>query len=486
MARPPSANSILRNTKNSEKKEIRTPIGTEIYLPNHSGITSHPEMKKIVSSIDFTPYWKSDGTSTATGNWDIGANNLDVGGDFDVDGSTTMDATRIDGQLDMNGNINMNSNLYDIILFDDSQRALDIGVSGETQHLTFDTTNGQEKLVCNFTLALGDDITMGDWTIEKDSDDLKISPSGGSGNLVLDTTNAGGDVEIKVDAIVDGEVIVNDGLLGSKGLHLKGYSNFPPPLSKGGYTAHYFSTAIQGYTWMTSTAQLSYGTTVHGTAQANLNLGSGIWQAKGFQCKDNEYFRVGTTITDGSFYSDGTNAVLSAFTSLRLGRGVTSYIEIDNTGNLTFVGGAAGLPYGGLSVFDNTTATTITTMGTKVQFGEFDTVDAWNNTTPSIGNDDITILKAGDYDIKCFITADSVAGGGATFSFDIYKNNGATLIAHGHRDFSGGGGEVGSVTIGRQIALSVNDTVELWITNTTGTENIVLSDVVLNLTQIGG
>ena len=31
-----------------------------------------------LTGIDFTPYWKSDGTSTATGNWDIGTNSFNT------------------------------------------------------------------------------------------------------------------------------------------------------------------------------------------------------------------------------------------------------------------------------------------------------------------------------------------------------------------------------------------------------------------------
>ena len=46
MARPPSAKSILKNMKKeSNRVEHKTPIANEMFLPNHSGITSHPEYK---------------------------------------------------------------------------------------------------------------------------------------------------------------------------------------------------------------------------------------------------------------------------------------------------------------------------------------------------------------------------------------------------------------------------------------------------------
>jgi hypothetical protein len=44
-----------------------------------------------IEEIDLSPYWKNDGTSTATGNWDIGANNFTTTGT--ISGGTLTDGT---------------------------------------------------------------------------------------------------------------------------------------------------------------------------------------------------------------------------------------------------------------------------------------------------------------------------------------------------------------------------------------------------------
>lgn len=140
--------------------------------------------------------------------------------------------------------------------------------------------------------------------------------------------------------------------------------------------------------------------------------------------------------------------------------------------------------FGGISVVGNAVETAIAVAGTKVQFTLFDTDDAESNADADHTNDHIVIQKAGTYMITVSIHAESVAGGGATFAFDIYKNNGATPIAnlHAHRTFAGGGGaDAASVGLSGLVSLAVNDTVELWITNDTGTENILIEDVTLSL-----
>ena len=50
MARPPSADSLLRNMK--PRPEVKAPIATDIFIPNHSGIASHPEANANFLKID--------------------------------------------------------------------------------------------------------------------------------------------------------------------------------------------------------------------------------------------------------------------------------------------------------------------------------------------------------------------------------------------------------------------------------------------------
>lgn len=143
--------------------------------------------------------------------------------------------------------------------------------------------------------------------------------------------------------------------------------------------------------------------------------------------------------------------------------------------------------YGGISVVGNTTQTAIAVAGTPVQYTLFDTDDGENQADADHTNDHILIQKAGTYMIIVSIHADSIAGVGAAFDFQIYKNNGATSIPHihAHRSFAGGGGEIASIGLSGIASLSVNDTIELWVTNDTNTQNIILTDVTLSLMRIG-
>ena len=60
MARPPSANSVLRNMK-KQTPEPKTPIASEMFIPNHSGIAVHPEaVNTFVKKTDLlnNAYWQ--------------------------------------------------------------------------------------------------------------------------------------------------------------------------------------------------------------------------------------------------------------------------------------------------------------------------------------------------------------------------------------------------------------------------------------------
>jgi len=74
------------------------------------------------------------------------AKNLTVGGDFDVDGNTTLDATTIDGTLTVNGNINAGSNTISAAVFSgqasDSDQVKTQRTSDNSNHyITFVTSN---------------------------------------------------------------------------------------------------------------------------------------------------------------------------------------------------------------------------------------------------------------------------------------------------------------------------------------------------------
>lgn len=144
--------------------------------------------------------------------------------------------------------------------------------------------------------------------------------------------------------------------------------------------------------------------------------------------------------------------------------------------------------YGSIYVNDNTSPTVISGsgIGNKVQFTFFDTNGVFNDLTPDHTNDHIIINKAGIYFIAVKITADSVVGAGAEFSFDIFINNGTTIKEnlHTHRSFGGGGGEIGVATITGCTTFDINDTVELWIHNETNSQNVIGTDIELCLFQL--
>ena len=198
-------------------------------------------------------------------------------------------------------------------------------------------------------------------------------------------------------------------------------------------------------------------------------------------------------VEGGGNTSIGHNAPLAKFDVIgdtRLGDSTTNYMEVSATGDVVFVG-TAGLAYGGISAYDAGATITITTAGiaNKVQITAFDTDDPNNNTTPAHAQDHITITKAGDYMVNVSISAESAAAGGADeFGFAVYKNNGATLFQnlHVHRKLGGGGGDTGSVSMSGIVTLAVNDTIEVWCWNEDSTDNVVIDDITLSLTQIGG
>ena len=86
MAKPPSAESILKNMKNREQKfEPKTPIATDMFIPNHSGITSHPEYKNDDTFLAI------DG-SNANQNIDIGTYDFTTTGNITAQNGTFSSA----------------------------------------------------------------------------------------------------------------------------------------------------------------------------------------------------------------------------------------------------------------------------------------------------------------------------------------------------------------------------------------------------------
>ena len=143
---------------------------------------------------------------------------------------------------------------------------------------------------------------------------------------------------------------------------------------------------------------------------------------------------------------------------------------------------------GEISVEDNAVPTAIAIIGTYVQVNVFGVNGLSRNTTPDAANNRIEIEVTGIYFVAVSAAILSVAGGGGTFEAEV-KLNGGTIDApnvHFDRDLAGGGGDVGSTSQSGLLALSVGDTVELWVRNKTTTENLIFEDVTLTVMQIPG
>ena len=185
--------------------------------------------------------------------------------------------------------------------------------------------------------------------------------------------------------------------------------------------------------------------------------------------------------------SDIIDIGMNLFTT-KIGDGGTNDVEIDTAGQVIFHG-TGGLVFGELSEIDNTTANTFAGSGVanKTQYLQFSAAQS-KNSTASVAQNHIQIDEEGFYSVTASITAESTLGAARQISFNIYKNNGTTAFTnlHAHRDFGGGGGEIGSISLSGIIDVATNDTLELWVHNETGGESIIISDVTFSVVQIGG
>ncbi len=142
--------------------------------------------------------------------------------------------------------------------------------------------------------------------------------------------------------------------------------------------------------------------------------------------------------------------------------------------------------YGEIFAEDNTTPTTINTIGTFEQVTIFDTNGESNNCTSDHTNDHITIIKEGRYLINVSVVIQSGGGISNVAHLHLAKNNDTTEYAnvHAHRAMGGGTGDRGSISMNGIVNLSVGDTVELWLTNDTNTQYYIVEDVTLSIVQI--
>jgi hypothetical protein len=284
---------------------------------------------------------------------------------------------------------------------------------------------------------------------------LGLYGSPGSGNMSLEAYGMFGD--FGTAATYDGDYLHNiNGVWAS-------VSHRGSGLLAGAYGGR-FSVAVHGSGNITNARAGSFSI---GDAGAGSIINAyGMWVSN---------ITVGTTLN----YAVYTNAGMVHFGD-----------DVEILGDLTFSGAGSGLPYAEIYVYDAGATITIggTGIGNKVQIDTFDADGVSNLATPDHTNDHITITKAGDYRVAVSLTAESTGAAAYNFGFAVYKNDGATLFQnlHAHREFSGAGGDTGSVSISGIATFAVADTIEVWCWNETNTNNIVIDDINLSISMVGG
>ena len=194
---------------------------------------------------------------------------------------------------------------------------------------------------------------------------------------------------------------------------------------------------------------------------------------------------AGGSITDTTGTIDFGNENLTTAGTGTFNALTTTEFKVASNGDTWWEGSGTGLPYGELYVYNNTTADSLST-GTWTQMTRFDTAGQSNLVTVSTANDDLTITKAGVYQIN--VSASFSGSGSVTFYGGVWKNNGATQLTNLqiHRKL-GAAGDVGCVSMSGFADLAANDTLEIWIRQDSGvSKNITIQDCCLSCVMVGG
>lgn len=195
------------------------------------------------------------------------------------------------------------------------------------------------------------------------------------------------------------------------------------------------------------------------------------------------------------FVVDGTPGNNDMPASIRFlttsdGQGTPSErLRIKPTGEFQFFN-SGSLAHGCMHGYDLSSTITITGtgQGNKVQITSFAANGHYSpSVIPDHTEDHITIGLAGKYKVDAVITAKSTGAQAFKATFSGYKNNGTTQLVNlqSSRDFAGGGGDAGVIPLSAIVDLSATDTLELWVWNNTNTEDIVITDISMNIFMVG-
>lgn len=452
-----------RRPRSPRTREVRTPIATEIYIPNHSGdhsagivnttpvLDSNIVNKKYVddqiSSIDLSAYVEVAG-DTMTGNLlfdPVGTPTMPTDGVVKLAGdySTTLVGSAFGVTSNMTGGA--------FAAFACSPTMLS---SSEAQAFRLTPSFGSNDHAAAMLLfkpdahAIGYDDTFNIYT-EELTRTFVATIADDATTVAYNGITIGGEVLI-LDAARPNAAFTDDMITLKGGMNRVFGAN--GSVTQTGLTFEGFGTktgAIAGDTVVAMTA--NGGTFEHKydySASNMLQFGAGLDSSMGYDGDD-------LIINSNDV---GTGAVL-----------------------------LNSLPYGEIYMDNNTTNTVLAAQDTYYQVTTFNNNGISHRATPDHTNDHITIAVSGAYKVDLAISAQAARA--HTYYFEVHKNNGATGFSNLEAERQTGvANKPGSVALTGMIDLTAGDTVELWVKRTTGgavSQSILVTHANMNLFRIG-
>ena len=496
---------MINSMKN---KEVRTPIATEMYLPNHSGVSKHREVTnnfytktEVDSEIDtdivthkadasahHTRYTDAEAVTAVATDDAYLKNTGDTGtGTLNWDGAVVINESGADKDFRVEGDTDQN-----LIFTDALNDSVGIGNTGNL-NIKLRITCTNDQLTALFTES----------SVSAAGNCFGIFTSGTRTSTANNSNNTFG---LNAFARQDGSAN-GGGLVGGRYVcqfrNASGTWNMTEVGGVSSQSCEDFGNQTTAnvtnmYEFRAEGADLSANTNVTNYRQIWIEDGTGgnVTNATGIELNK---VTIGDTLNQGiwlngdnvgadivfgfgkdaNMYYDGTDLVINPD---NVGSGA-----VNIKGDCIFSTEGAGLVFAEMYTRDNTTQQGLTTTYAKIT--NFDTAGATNNASVSVANDQITFNKTGKYLINATISIESVTAGG---SYDIeiqgFWNSTAQNNLHAHRSLAGGGGDRGSMTItGILDVTTASTTLELQAKhNSTGTKNVIFEDMNINAIMIGG
>ena len=483
-----------------------TPIGTDMVLPNHSGIASHPEAKKTFWITD-TDQTGLTGDKTGTFNltttgeggfgglmpydsatYDLGSvglrwRNLILSGDITTLGNITATGLGTFGNL-RTGNLSVTGQGY-FSREPGNPAAIGAGT------LTINSTGGIEN---GYLLEVYDNDDE-KFLVRQDGLTLFKGAAQHDNTLTVGVDDTGYDVKFfgaTIGGYMEWDESENVFTVRSRGVH-----NIYP------YAYNLESSAANTYLMISND-----GGTAAGAFFGMENAGGGSGVGDIFNLYNWQGGPIQFTTSESGTASNGTTMLTLGTTTREIiigaGRpgvdyqlrfngqnsdGIIQWMEDEDEfrfeDDIVFTGDA-GLPFAEIYARDN--AATTSTSTTKTQILIFDTNGESNKMTPDHANDHILVLKPGKYKIDASISIKNSSGAAHVISLEMYKNNGTVVFNNIHAGRTlGTGSDVGNLTMSGIVDLAAEDTLEFWITSdSAAARTVTVEDIDFCAIQIGG